>query len=109
MPQPFPKESFIYSHKGFPLINNPAHKDDFRYDFKANLWPRRHYVPFYQLRQHNFNEYDEIMHNIQWCDFDLEYQLADPMESNHYIQGRTPFTCFMIALVIILFCVSKTI
>ena len=30
------------------------------------------------------------MHGNQWNDFDLDYQLADPMESNHYLQGRIP-------------------
>jgi len=31
------------------------------------------------------------MHGNQWNDFDLDYQVADPMESNHYEQGRSPF------------------
>ena len=37
-----------------------------------------------------------MMHGIQWVDFEIDYQLADPMESNHYINGRSPsFAVFM--------------
>jgi hypothetical protein len=107
MPQPFPKDDFIYSHKGIPVLNHPLHKSDVRYDFKPYHWPRRHFVPDFQIRMHNFNDYDEIMHNIQWLDFDLDYQVADPMESNHYIQGRTPITILMFAGCLFLFCISK--
>lgn len=106
MPQPFPKEDFIYSHKGTPSSNYPIHKDDIRYDFKPYLWPRRHFIPDFQIKMINFNDFDEIMHGVQWIDFDLEYQLADPMESNHYIQGYTPIVCLFFLVVIVYFCLS---
>lgn len=57
------------------------------------------------MRFHNFYEFDEIMHSNQWNDFDLDHQLADPMESNHYLQGRSPFFvllggCFLLVWVL---------
>lgn len=109
MPQPFPKEDFTYSHKGLPPMNYPLHKDDIRYNFQPDNWPRRHFVPDFQIKMGNFNDFDEMMHGIQWTDFDLEYQLADPMESNHYIQGRPPIVGFLVFLVLFLYCVSKNI
>ena len=47
------------------------------------------------------------MHGNQWNDFDLDYQLADPMESNHYEQGRSPMFVFLATAVLLVFVVSK--
>jgi hypothetical protein len=96
MPQPFPANDFIYSHKGLPAINHPLHKNDVRYDFKINLWPRRHYVPVFKLKLYNFNDLDAIMHMMGWNDFALDYQLEEPMDSNHYVENRSPLALFFL-------------
>ncbi len=57
----------------------------------------------------NFFNFDEVMHGNDFPDFTLDHQVADPMESNHYIQGRsTLFAWFMMAFMIV-FIVSKNL
>jgi hypothetical protein len=109
MPQPFPKNDFYYSHKGIPPSQYPLHIGDVRYNFMPNHWPRRHFVSDMLMKQHNFNDYDEIMHDVQWHDYDLDYQLADPMESNHYLKGRSPLVAMMGILFFFVLVVSKNI
>lgn len=101
MPQPFPKEDFIYSHKGLPADNYPLHVNDFRYNYYLNRLPRRHHVNDFLFKLYNFSDYDSMMHGIQWVDFELDYQLADPMTTNHYIAGRSP--SFMVFMAVSLF------
>lgn len=101
MPQPFPTDDFIYSHKGLPVSNNPLHKNDVRYDFKMENWPRRHHVNDFQFKLYNYSDWDQVMHSMQWIDHELDYQVADPMETNHYVQGRSP--SYMIAMAVVLF------
>ena len=36
----------------------------------------------------NFNDYDDAMHSNEWSEFTLDAQTADPIEGNHYYQGR---------------------
>ncbi len=107
MPQPFPTENFIFSHKGLPKDNYPLHAHDFRYNYKTQLLPRRHHTPDFLFKIYNFSDYDSMMHGIQWADYELDYQLADPMGSNHYIQGRTPSFMIFMALTLFLFTFSK--
>lgn len=103
MPQPFPKESFTFSHKGLPKDNFPLTAHDFRYNYRLDRLPRRHHCPDHLFKLYNFSDYDAMMHGIQWADYELDYQLADPMESNHYIQGRSPSFAVFMALGLILF------
>jgi hypothetical protein len=90
MPQPFPEKDFIYSHKGWPELNHPLHRNDFRYNFMPNVWPRRHFSPDMKIKLYNFSEIDSAMHYLGWTDFSLDYQVADPMDSNHYNNNRSP-------------------
>jgi hypothetical protein len=105
MPQPYPKDHPIYTHKPVPPMLYPSHRNDVRYNHKFESFPRRHYVPDLKVRLHNFYEFYEVMHSNQWNDGDLDYQLADPMESNHYIQGRSPFAVLFGAAFLIVWCV----
>ena len=107
MPQPFPADDFIYSHKGLPKANFPPHAHDFRYNYYPERLPRRHHVPDFLFKLYNFSDWDEIMHGLQWVDFELDYQLADPMESNHYIISRGPGFCLFLIVMAFVFCVSK--
>lgn len=107
MPQPFPKDDFTYSHKFLPPSIFPLHANDFRYNYKIQNLPRRHFSPAFQLRLYNFSDFDSIMHGLQWADFEPDYQLADPMESNHYIQGRSPSFVVFMAVGIFIFAISK--
>jgi hypothetical protein len=95
MPQPFPAKDFIYSHKGLP-DTYPLHRNDVRYNFMINKWPRRHYVPIFKLKLYNFNDLDSVMHMMGWNDFVLDYQTEDPMESNHYVETRSQFSILLI-------------
>ena len=90
MPQPFPADNFIYSHKGLPKDNYPLHHNDLRYNLQIYNWPRRHYVPVFKFKIYNFNDLDAMMHMMQWNDMTLDYQTEDPMDSNHYIENRSP-------------------
>lgn len=104
MPQPFPSNDPIFSHKPYPAIFLPSHKNDFRYKFNFHLIPRRHFVPDFKIKVYNFSDFNEIVHRSGFNDFDLDHQLADPMESNHYINARSPM--FVIFLgVITIFCI----
>jgi hypothetical protein len=107
MPQPFPTSDFIYSHKFTPKGNFPLHAHDFRYNYLPQNWPRRHYAPEFLFKLYNFSDFDSIMHGIQWVDFELDYQLADPMSTNHYINGRSPSFAVFGLIVLVTFCVSK--
>ncbi len=107
MPQPFPTNDFIYSHKGLPVLNNPLHKNDVRYNFRIENWPRRHHTPDFLFKQYNYSDWDQIMHSLQWIDHELDYQVADPMETNHYISGRSPSYAFFMLGVLFFFCICK--
>ncbi len=106
MPQPFPTNDFIFSHKGLPKLF-PDHHNDVRYNFQTSMWPRRHNVQDFMLRQYNYSNADEIMHSIQWTDCEIDYQMADPIASNHYIQGRTPSFALLMGLCFVVFVISK--
>jgi|LauGreDrversion4_2_1035121.scaffolds.fasta_scaffold713418_2 hypothetical protein len=107
MPQPFPDKDFIYSHKGLPPHNYPIHAHDFRYNYYLERLPRRHFVPNYLFKQYNFNDFDSMMHGIQWADMEPDYQVADPMETNHYYQGRSPSFVIFMAVGLFIFTFSK--
>jgi hypothetical protein len=107
MPQPFPKDDFIFSHKGLPHHRYPSHMNDVRYNLRIENWPRRHFVPSFLFRQYNYSDADQIMHSIQWTDMEIDYQLADPMETNHYIQAKSPLMVVLFALTFFIFAVSK--
>jgi hypothetical protein len=109
MPQPFPENDFTFSHKGTPKNLHPDHFNDVRYNFLKENWPRRHFYPDNLMRVYNYSDVDQIMHSIQWTDMEIDYQLADPIESNHYIQGRSPSFALFIFGCMIIFCVSKNI
>ena len=98
MPQPFPANDFIYSHKGLPKDNFPLHSNDLRYDFKIYNLPRRHYVPVFKLKLYNFNDLDAVMHMIGYNDMVLDYQIEEPMDSNHYIEHRSQM--FVLGMII---------
>mgnify|MGYP001588308087 CR=1 FL=1 len=57
----------------------------------------------------NFFDLDEIMHGNDFPDFTLDYQVADPMESNHYIQGRSVAFVWFLFAYMVLFIVSRYI
>ena len=107
MPQPFPDNDLIFSHKGFPKDHLPLHRHDFRYTYHYHLIPRRHFVPDFKMKVYNFSDFNEIVHRSGFNDFDLDHQLADPMESNHYINARSPSFMVFMASTIILFVFSK--
>ncbi len=109
MPQPFPSNDPIFSHKHYPTVFLPLHKHDFRYKFNYHLIPRRHFVPDFKMKVYNFSDFNEIVHRSGFNDFDLDHQLADPMESNHYINGRSPLFVIMMAGITLLFVVSNEI
>jgi hypothetical protein len=56
---------------------------------------------------YNWHDIDEMHHGNGFTDFDLDYQLNDPMESNHYVQNRGILTNFAMAVVMFIFIVSK--
>lgn len=107
MPQPFPEKDFIYSHKGIPEVNFPSHTSDVRYNFIPNAWPRRHFVQDFKMKSYNFSELDASMHYLGWNDFSLDYQVADPMDSNHYINARSPSFVVFCALFFGIFIISN--
>ena len=107
MPQPFPTDDPTYSHKGLPPLNFPLHKNDVRFDFKMENMPRRHHVNDFQFKLYNYSDWDQVMHSMQWLDHELDYQVADPMETNHYIQGRSPSYAFIMAIVLFTFVVGN--
>lgn len=107
MPQPFPDHDLIFSHKGYPMELLPLHRNDFRYNFHSHLIPRRHFVPDFKMKVYNFSDFNEIVHRSGFNDFDLDHQLADPMESNHYINARSPSFMIFMMCTTLLFVVSK--
>ena len=102
MPQPFPNNDPIFSHKGYSKDLNPLHRHDFRYKFNYHSIPRRHFVPDFKMKVYNFNDFNEIVHRSGFNDFDLDHQLADPMDSNHYINSRSPMFIVMMGCAVIL-------
>ena len=50
-----------------------------------------------------------MMHGNGFPDMDLDYQLADPMESNHYVQNRSISFAFFMMGIMIIFTISKII
>ena len=111
LPQPFPKDHFIYKKDYTYLLNRiPDHINDVRYNLLPQHFPKRHLPVDHFVRQLNFNDWDEIMHGNQWPDMDLDYQLADPMESNHYIQRPGPLGgvgMFVLYVVIFMIGINK--
>jgi hypothetical protein len=107
MPHPFPDNDFIFSHKGLPAMNFPLHLNDVRYNFIPDQWPRRHFVHSFKFKQYNFNDFDEIMHGIQFAEFELDMQLADPISSNHYYKNRAPSFVFFLVGLFFVYVVSK--
>lgn len=107
MPQPLPKNYWL-DHKNIPDSYNPDHKNDVRYNFQPQYWPRRHMVHTYKLKVYNYNSLDSIMHGNEWYDMQLDFQIEEPMDSNHYIQHSGHMKAFWAFwfMLIFLFCKS---
>ena len=56
---------------------------------------------------YNFNDLDAIVHMLGWNDFVLDYQVEEPMESNHYVENRSPFIIIFIIIGAFVFVVCK--
>lgn len=90
MPIPFPDNSWRYSHKLRPDYYLPAYRNDFRYNYFPERLPRRHFAPDFYTKMVNFNDMDEMMHNVEWQDMVPDYQVEEPMSSNHYYLRYPP-------------------
>lgn len=62
-----------------------------------------------KFRMYNWHDFGEMLHGNGYPDMDLDHQLADPMNSNHYIQNRSILFAWFMAGVMFLFVVSKEI
>lgn len=85
--QPYVPSEYHSSKKPHPDYYFPAHINDFRYNLKYQNFPRTYIQPFKKLKHYNYSDFNEIMHKNEWYSFQLDMQIEEPIESNHYIQG----------------------
>lgn len=102
LPQPLTEE---YSHKLRPDYHWPNHLDNFRYDFNIKNWPRRHFVSTYRTKLYNNHDFYSLMHGNEWPDLQPDFQIEEPMSSNHYIQhgGHLRALYFVVFCIIFMF------
>lgn len=101
MPQPLTKEFGLK----YTTYDHPNHTCDFRYKFDASKLPKRSFVHELDTRFINKNDTWEMMHGNEWPDLQIDYQIEEPITSNHYIQnaGATRIIYFLIYFVVFTF------
>jgi len=103
--QPF---SPSQGHKNLPEYYYPEHVNDFRYNYNMQNIPNRFTAHSYGLKYYNNYSFDSLMHGNEWNDMIPDYQIEEPIESNHYIQhaGHKRSLYLVIYFIIFMFCKS---
>jgi hypothetical protein len=105
MSQPFdPKDATKapdYYHK--------QHANDFRYNKELANEPRRHLTTGLKLKVYNNHSLDALMHGNEWNDMQPDFQLEEPMGSNHYLQSGGHLRALWFFLYFMIFIVGKFI
>lgn len=82
--QPFnPKDS----PKTYPdYFSTHSYVDDFRYNKKVENLPTRHVTPVLYLKNYDKSDINALMHGNEWNEMQPDYQIEEPISSNHYYQ-----------------------
>jgi len=104
MSQPFnPKDS----PKLTPEYYNKECSNDFRYNkILANI-PRRHITPGGKTKVYNNHSLDSLMHGNEWNDMQPDFQIEEPMSSNHFFQHGGHMRAFYLFVYSMIFMVGK--
>ena len=87
MSQPYKASEYHAAKNTTQDYYYPIHINDFRYNLKIENFPLTYVKPIKQIKWYNNHEFDAVMHGNEWIDMQLDMQIEEPMESNHYIQG----------------------
>lgn len=102
--QPFdPKDG----HKLFPEFYYQQHANDFRYNYIQGNIPTRFPHITLGAKLYNNHNWDALMHSNEWNDMIPEYQIEEPIESNHYMQHSNHMRAVYMLIYVIIFGVSK--
>lgn len=102
--QPFNQDQ---GHPVPPAYFHLPYASDFRYNFILENVPARHFHSGLFIKYYNGNDYDSIMHSNEWVDMQIDYQIEEPMSSNHYLQQGTHGRALFYFLYIFIFGISK--
>ena len=106
MSQPFdPKDAA----KTRPEYYHQVHSNDFRYNKEIANTPRRHIVMGLKLKLYDKHSFDSLMHGNEWNDMMPDYQIEEPMSSNHYLQQGGHMRAFYLFVYLVIFVLSKSI
>jgi hypothetical protein len=102
--QPFNQKD---SHPEPPKYFHLPFASDFRYNLRLENVPGRHFHTGFFLKNYNTNDFDAIMHGNEWIDMQPDYQIEEPMDSNHYIQQSSHGRAFFYFMYFLIFGFGK--
>ena len=106
MTQPY--EPLYYHEQTFkPDDFTPSHINDPRYNYNVGLIPEATLPPLRPLKLYNYHCMDAMMHGTEWRDFQPDYQVEHPMDSNHYYQATGPLRALFAFILIFIFTIGK--
>lgn len=106
--QPYePKEH--YAMKINPDFYYPGHVNDFRYNYKLQNIPNLYMKPLLKQKLYDPNDINALYHGNEWTDMQPDYQIEEPMSSNHYYQGSPHYRVLYFIAFFTIFGISKII
>lgn len=102
--QPFNNDD---GHPDPPQYFHLPYASDFRYNLRLENVPARHFHTGLFLKYYNYNDTDSIMHGNEWIDMQPDYQIEEPMSSNHYIQQGPHTRALFYFMYIFIFGIGK--
>lgn len=106
MPLPY-VANYYHEDKSIPKDFHPDHINDFRYNFSYKNYPSKNFESLRPLKLYNTHSVDSLMHGVEWRDYQPDYQIEEPMESNHYIQNTGPLRSIYLLIFLFIFTISK--
>lgn len=101
------KPLFYHDYNENPAYYFPAQLNDPRYNYVIENVPQADRLPQHGTKYYNYHDFNEVMHANEWPDFQIDHQVEDPMDSNHYLQSNGQGRAVFMAIYLVLFCLSK--
>ena len=88
-PQPYVPLEHTKVKPTYPDYYFPDHINDVRFNLKYDNFPFTYVRPKTSQKIYNNNDYFQMMHSIEWNEMQLDAQIEEPIQSNHYQQGSS--------------------
>lgn len=107
--QPYEPKEHYATKVGNPSFYFPEYVNDFRYNYKLDRIPHLYTRPLAKQKVYDPNDINALYHGNEWVDMQPDYQIEEPMSSNHYYQGSPHYRVLYLITFFGVFAISKII